>query len=285
MAFDDVITRRGTGSIKWDSSPELDPFWIADMDFTSPPGVIKALQERVSHGVFGYPIPHHGLTEILLHYLASRHHYQATLENIVHLGGLVPALSLAARAFGKPGDDVLTCTPVYPPFVHVGRDGNLTTLEVKHIQIDGNWTFDWEGLAKAATSKTKLFYLCSPQNPLGRCFTKVEITKISQFCLDHKMILISDEVHCDLVLDEAETPFFSVLNLPENHRRNSVVLHYPSKTYNVAGLGYAFAVIEDPKIRSRFTASKGHALPEINCLSYFAAEAAYRHGESWRQDC
>ncbi|MDF1816050.1 MAG: PatB family C-S lyase [Verrucomicrobiales bacterium] len=284
MSFDDVILRRGTGSIKWDLRPELDPYWVADMDFASPPAVIEALQKRVAHGVFGYPIPHKGLREAILNYLSSRFQFKTKVDWIVHLGGLVPALSLAARAFGEPGDELLTCTPVYPPFVSVARDAGMKTVTVDHVMSGGRWTFDWEGLEQAATAKTKIFLLCNPQNPLGRCFTGEEITRIAEFCQAKGILLVSDEVHCDLVLDEEKTPFFSALHLSEELRQNTIVLLSPSKTYNVAGLGYAYAVIENSSIRGKFKSARGHTMPEINCLAYYAAEAAYRDGESWRQD-
>lgn len=284
MSFDDVIPRRDTGSLKWNAKPTLDPFWIADMDFASPPAVIEALQTRVAHGVFGYPTPHDGLKEALFNYLSKRLNYHSSDTDIVHLGGLVPALSLAARAFGQPGDEILTCTPVYPPFVSVGNDADMKTVTVDHINVDGSWTFDWEAMEQAVTPKTKVFFLCNPQNPLGRCFTADEISKIGNFCLRHNILLVSDEIHCDLVLDESLTPFFSALHLPEEVRQNTIVLLAPSKTYNIAGLGYSFAVIENPEIRRKFTQARGHTMPEINCLAYYAAEAAYRDGEAWRQD-
>jgi len=289
MSFDSIIDRRGTGSLKWDKCPSLLPFWVADMDFASPPEVIEALLARVRHGVFGYATPHPGLGTALEDYLARRFRYEMRQE-IIHLGGLVPALSLAARAFGQPGDELLTCTPVYPPFLSVGKDAQMATVTVPHLwgSEAGRWSFDWDGLARAVTPRTRLFLLSNPQNPLGRCFSADEIMKIGQFCLEHGILLVSDEVHCDLVLDESKTPFCSALNLPDEVRKNSIVLLSPSKTYNIAGLGYAFAVIEEARIAAKFRAARGHTMPEINCLAYFAAEAAYRHGEPWRQgllDC
>lgn len=284
MSFDQVIQRRGTGSIKWDLRPELDPYWIADMDFQSPPSVVEALISRARFGVFGYPLPHDGLIESIGSYLRDRHQYQLTESHLVHLGGLVPALSLAARAFGQPGEELLTCPPVYPPFLGVGNDAGLETITVPHVRSDDRWTFDWAGLEEAVTPQTRLFLLCSPQNPLGRCFGKEEIARIAEFCLRHGIVLVSDEVHCDLVLEEDRTPFFSTLNLPEELRQNQIVLLSPSKTYNIAGLGYAYAIIENSQLRAAFKKARGHTMPEINGLAYYAAEAAYRSGETWRRE-
>jgi cystathionine beta-lyase len=282
--FNSPIARRGTGSLKWDKRPDLDPFWVADMDFVSPPPVLDALQRRIDHGVFGYALPQPSLVEAIQGYLQTRLGVVTPEEHLVHLGGLVPALSLAARAFGKPGEALLTCTPSYPPFLGIHQDAGLELQTVHHRHLDGRWTFDWEALEAKVTPATRLFILSNPQNPLGRVFDESEIVQLATFCEKHDLILVSDEIHCDLILEEERTPHFSALHLPEDLRDRTITLLAPSKTYNIAGLGYAFAVIPNPKIRQRFTTARGHTLPEINCLAYHAAEAAYRHGEPWRQE-
>ncbi|MBK1832584.1 MalY/PatB family protein [Roseibacillus ishigakijimensis] len=279
-----VANRRDTGSLKWDRRPDLDPFWVADMDFQSPPEVMEALRQRVDHGVFGYALPHPSLVETVQSYLARRIGYEAKEEEIVHLGGLVPALSMAGRAFAKPGESLMTCTPVYPPFLGVHRDGGTELITVEHVQVEGVWTFDWEKMVAAVKQDTRVFILSNPQNPLGRVLTEREMVKLATFCQKLGILLVSDEIHCDLILDEEETPHFSALNLPEDLRKNTITLLSPSKTYNIAGLGYAYAVIPDDSVRRRFQAAKGHTLSEINALSYHAAEAAYNHGEPWRQE-
>ncbi|MDP0489827.1 MAG: PatB family C-S lyase [Verrucomicrobiota bacterium JB023] len=279
-----VPDRRDTGSLKWDKRPDLDPFWVADMDFQSPPEVIDTLRDRIDHGVFGYALPHAGLVDSVLGYLDRRMKYQAKEEEIIHLGGLVPALSLAVRAFCKPGESVMTCTPVYPPFLGVHHDGDTELITVPHLHDGEKWTFDWAKLVASVRKDTGVFILSNPQNPLGRAFTKKEIIKLATFCKKLGIVLLSDEIHCDLILDEFETPHFSALNLPEDLRANTITLLSPSKTYNIAGLGYAYAVIPDASLRRRFTAARGHTLAEINALAYHAAEAAYRHGEPWREE-
>lgn len=280
--FDTPIVRRGTGCIKYDRKPELDPFWVADMDFASTPAILKALHDRVDHGIFGYAQAHAGLNEAVICYLRDRRSATVPLEEIVHLGGLVPALSLAARAFCKAGDAVMTCTPVYPPFIGVHHDAHVSLITVDHVKVDGRWSFDWEAMENAVTPETKIFLLCNPQNPLGRVFSAEEVTKLANFCETHDLVLVSDEIHCDLIFDEIATPHFSALNLPADLAKRTITLLSPSKTWNIAGLGYAFAVIPDDSIRRKFTAARGHTLCEINALSYYAAEAAYRDGESWR---
>ena len=284
MSFDTIIPRRGTGSIKWDRRPELDPFWVADMDFTSPQCVLDAIQGRINHGVFGYAQAHEGLNEALIDYLSTRHKADVNIDHIVHLGGLVVALSLVARAYIAEGEALMTCSPVYPPFLGVAHDAKAETIDVSHSLVDGKYGFDWNAMEAAVTDKTKVFILCNPQNPSGRSFTKDEITKVAEFCHKHDLVLVSDEIHCDLVFNEDKQPFYSAIHLPTELKQKLIVLQAPSKTYNIAGLGYAFAIIENDSTRRKFNQAKGHTLPEINCVAFYAAEAAYRHGEPWRQD-
>ncbi len=282
--FDTPVERRGTGSIKFDRRPGLDPFWVADMDFASPPCIIEALHHRVDHGVFGYAQAHEALQDAVLAYLRTRRGVTVDAEAITHLGGLVPALSLAVRAWCKPGDSVMTCTPVYPPFLGVHRDAGVALIAVDHVLDQGVWAFDFEAMERALKPTTRVFLLCNPQNPLGRVFSKDEIVKLAEFCESHDLVLVSDEIHCDLIFDEDLTPHVSALNLPERFHSRIISLLSPSKTWNIAGLGHAMAVIPDEALRRRFQSARGHTLAEINALSYHAAEAAYRDGEPWRRE-
>ena len=282
--FDTPIARRGSGCIKYDRRPDLDPFWVADMDFASAPPILEALHRRVDHGVFGYAQAHEELNDAVTTYLRDRRGAKVAVDQIVHLGGLVPALSLAGRAFCKPGEAMMTCTPVYPPFLGVHHDGMAELITVDHVRGPQGWTFDWEAMEKAVTPATRLFLLCNPQNPLGRVFSTAEVIKLAEFCEAHDMILVSDEIHCDLVFDESATPHFSALKLPERFACRTITLLSPSKTWNIAGLGYAYAVVPEDSLRRRFSAARGHTLAEINALAYYAAEAAYRHGEPWRRE-
>jgi cystathionine beta-lyase len=282
--FDTPTIRRGTGCIKYDRRPELDPFWVADMDFVSAPCILDALHRRVDHGVFGYAQPHVGLNEAILDYLRDRRGATVPLEQIVHLGGLVPALSLAARAFCKAGESVMTCTPVYPPFLGVHHDAGVGLISVDHVLSDGQWAFDWQAMEQAVTPATRVFLLCNPQNPLGKVFSMADVERLAEFCEAHDLILVSDEIHCDLIFDEASTPHFSGVNLAERFAQRTITLLSPSKTWNIAGLGYAYAVIPNDSIRRKFSAARGHTLSEINALAYYAAESAYRDGEPWRRE-
>ena len=279
--FDTVIPRKGTGCIKFDRRPELDPFWVADMDFVSAPAILDALHKRVDHGVFGYAQAHEGLTEAICGYLKDCRGVELIDGHLIHLGGLVPALSLAARAYCERGDEVMTCTPVYYPFLNVHKDAGAKLLTVDHVFENSRWEFDWTKMEQTVTERTKIFLLCNPQNPLGRVFTEEEIIRLAEFCERHDVVLVSDEIHCDLIL-EGDQKHYSALNLPERFQNRVVAMFSPSKTWNIAGLGYAFTIIPDDSLRRRFQAARGHTLAEINALSYYAAEAAYRDGEEWR---
>lgn len=281
--FDILPERRGTGSIKWDRYPDYLPYWVADMDFRSPECVVEAIQRRTEHGVFGYAHAHEGLVDAVLQYLGSMHSVTATAEDIVHLPGMVPALSLACRAYAKPGDQVMISSPVYYPFFHVAADAGAELIDVPHTRDESTWRFDWDAMEVAVTPRTKILILCNPQNPLGRVFSQSEIEQLADFCVRHDLILVSDEIHCDLIL-EPDQKHYTALRLPESFHERLVTLMAPSKTYNIAGLGYSFAIIKDPLLRKKFNGARGCTMPEINALAMYAAEAAYRDGEPWRRD-
>lgn len=280
--FDHLPERQGTGAIKWDRFPGYRPFWVADMDFLSPDCVVEAIQSRTAHGIFGYAHAHEGLVSSVLAYLKTIHGVEAEADELVHLPGMVPALSMACRAFAEPGDQIMINSPVYYPFFHVAADAGAETVAVPHIRDSVTWRFDWEAMEAAVTPSTKLLILCNPQNPLGRVFSEQEVLHLAEFCERHDLILVADEIHCDLILDP-DQKHYSALRLREGFQQRLITLMAPSKTYNIAGLGYSFAVIKDPELRRRFVKAKGCTLPEINALSMYAAEAAYRDGEPWRQ--
>ncbi|MBD3674155.1 MAG: putative C-S lyase [Planctomycetaceae bacterium] len=281
--FDVLPERRGTGSIKWERFPEYTPFWVADMDFASPDCVVEALHRRVDHGVFGYAAAHTGLIESVLDYLSTMHGVEADEKDLVHLPGMVLALSLACRALCEPGDQVMINSPVYYPFFKVPADAEAELIDVPFTRDETTWRFDWDAMEAAVTPRTRILILCNPQNPLGRAFSEEEIQQLADFCERHDLVLLSDEIHCDLILED-DQPHYSALKLPESFQKRLIILMAPSKTYNIAGLGYSFAVIRDPELRRKFNSARGCTVPEINALAMYAAEAAYRDGEPWRRD-
>jgi len=277
--FTNCPDRSGTGSLKWErySGRDVLPMWVADMDFVSAPEIVAALQQRAAHGVFGYTIPPRSTVEIVLEYLQTRHGVAATAEEIVWFPGLVPALNVACRAFVQPGEEVLTCTPVYPPFLSAPEHAGVGLRTVDLVENNGTWDIDFDALESAVTPRTKLFILCNPHNPVGRVFPEATVARLADFCQKHSLVLISDEIHCDLVLDDA--PHVSGLKFPGP---KTVAMFAPSKTFNLAGLACAFLVIPDAATRRTFQHAARGLITEVNAFGYTGCEVALRHGWPWR---
>ncbi len=285
--FTTVPDRRNTGSLKWDKYRGRDilPLWVADMDFVSPPAVVEALRARVDNGIYGYTLPTDDAVQAVLEYLNTRHNYIAQPEWIVWSHGLVPALNIACRAFANQGESILTCTPVYPPFLSAPTNMERKLIAVPLIVVNDRWEFDWPALEAAVTADTRVFSLCSPHNPVGRVWSRNELRQVADFCARHHLVLVSDEIHCDLVLDEPAGVRHTVTATlgPEIEAR-TVTQMAPSKTYNVPGLACAFSIIPDAKLRAAFQRAAWGIVTEINLFGYVGLTAAYRHGEPWRQE-
>ena len=283
--FDSCPERTGFGSLKWNKYKGRDilPLWVADMDFVTAPEILEALQERLDHGVFGYTIPHEAPIEAVINYLDRQHGYSAKASWLNFLPGLVPAINLCCHAFTEPGDSVMTATPVYPPFITAPDYAERELIKVP-LCLDGQdrWTLDIDAMEAAIKAHTKIFVLCSPHNPVGRVFSKEELNALADFCKRHDLILISDEIHCDLVFDTEVTHTLTA-TLSEQIADRTVTLMAPSKTYNLPGLACAFSVIENTKLRSQFQKTIRGIITEVNCFGYAGITAAYDHGEPWRQ--
>ncbi len=283
--FDTCPDRTGYGSLKWDKYKGRDilPLWVADMDFETAPEIVEGLQKRLDHGIFGYTIPHEAPIEAVLNYLDRAHNYSAQANWLNFLPGLVPAINLCCHAFTEPGDAVMTATPVYPPFLSAPDYAGRELIKVPLcLNTEDQWTLDIDAMEAAVTPKTKIFVLCSPHNPVGRVLTREELTGIADFCERHDLILISDEIHCDLVFDETKKHTVTA-TLSEQIAARTVTLMAPSKTYNLPGLACAFSVIEDTKLRLQFQKTIRGIITEVNCFGYAGIEAAYNRGEPWRQ--
>lgn len=281
--FDEIVERRGTASEKWDKYKGRDiiPLWVADMDFKSPPAILDALHERVSHGVFGYSRAPEGLGEAVTESLSREFGWEVKKEWITWLPGLVTGLNISCRAVGSAGDDVVTFTPVYPPFMTAPELSGRKTVKVPLACRDGRWGIDLDLLERAVTPNTRLLLLCSPHNPVGRVWTKEELEVLADFAERHDLVICSDEIHAGLVLEEG-LRHVPIATLSPEVARRTITLHAPSKTYNVPGLGCSFAVISDDTLRRSFRKAMAGIVPHVNLLGYTAAEAAYRHGEPWR---
>jgi cystathionine beta-lyase len=281
--FDTAITRLGTDSQKWQKYADSDvlPMWVADMDFKSSPAILAALRARVEHGVFGYARPTKATMDAMVAAMTDRYGWTVDPAWFVWLPGLVCGLNVTARAFAEPGDEVLTLAPIYPPFMSAPKNSARVSVSVPLQLRDSRWEIDWTALADAVTPRTRLFLLCNPHNPVARVWRRGELERIAAFCLRHNLILCSDEIHCDLILDAI--PHTPTALLGGEIARRSITLMAPSKTYNIPGLGTSFAIIPDPELRSRFVRATAGIVAEVNALGYAACEAAYRDSEAWRQ--
>jgi cystathionine beta-lyase len=285
--FETIPDRRNTGSLKWQRYKDRDilPMWVADMDFTSPVEIREALEARVAHGVYGYTVPYASVEESVIDYMKRVHKVEVKREWIVWMPGLVPALNTASRAFEQPGDSVLTNTPVYPPFLTAPEWQNKELLSVP-LKIDtekDRYTFDFEAMEAAVNDRTRLFILCNPHNPVGRAWNLDELRQLLDFCKRHNLIVVSDEIHCDLIIDPT-VPHHTFLALDDWAYDHSITLMAPSKTYNVPGLSCSFIIIPNPEIRVRFQRASRGMITEVNAFGYAGCEAAFRYGEPWRQE-
>ena len=280
--FDAPVERRGSDSVKWGRYAGRDvlPLWVADMDFPAPPAVLAALRERVDHGVFGYGHAPEAAAESVLAHLAGEYSWSVAAEWIVWLPGLVTGLNVACRAVDG---GVMTAAPVYPPFFSAPRHFARPLARVDLSCRDGRWGWDWEALQAGVTTETRLFLLCHPHNPVGRCWDASELHQLAAFAEQNDLVVCSDEIHCGLILDSGRRhiPFAT---LSADAARRTITLMAPSKTYNIPGLGCAFAVIPDAGLRRRFQRAMDGIVPHVNVLGFAACAAAYRDCDDWHAE-
>jgi cystathionine beta-lyase len=275
--------RRGTGSEKWDRWQGRDvlPLWVADMDFAAPEVVLEAIRARVNHGVFGYTHDTPGFAPALAAHLESLHGWSIDPACVVGTPGVVTGLALSARLLAGEGDGIITFTPVYPPFLTLPARAGRRCIPVPLLQAPDRWSIDWDALERAAT-QAKLFWLCHPHNPTGTVFSRSELLRIADLAERHGLTVVSDEIWSDLVLDDelGHVPFAS---LDHPAARKAITLTAPSKTWNLAGLACAAAILPDVGMKARWRPAGGGLVPMVNPLGYTAAEAAWRHGDPWRR--
>jgi cystathionine beta-lyase len=281
--FDSLIDRRDSDSLKWHDARENDaiPMWVADMDFASPPCVLRAMRERVDHGVFGYSVPMDEVNQSVVAWAQSHYGWQIDREWIVWLPGLVPGLHVASEACAAAGEEVLTFVPVYPPFLSAPLARGRAIRTVPLTRQGGRWTISTDELDKAITSRTRLLLLCNPHNPVGRAFGYEELEEVAEMCQRHNLLVCSDEIHCDLILtSERHIPFAS---LNDEIANRTITLMSPAKTFNTTGLNCGFAVIPNDDLRQHFRSVASGMVPQPNGLGYAACRAAFEEGEAWRR--
>ena len=293
--FDEKINRRGSHSVKWeymmdgveftyqDHSREdgLVPMWVADMDFRCPPAVIEALKARVEHGIFGYSVPPDSYYKTVMNWVARRHGWQVEQDWIMLSSGVVPALSMLVQTFLSPGEKVLIQPPVYYPFFWTieKNGGEVVSNSLRYEQ--GRYCMDFEDLAqKAADPSVKIAILCNPHNPVGRVWSREELVQFGQICLENEVLVVSDEIHGDLIYPNQT--FISSGTLGESFRQNSIICIAASKTFNIAGLQTSNIIIPNQALREPFAQTlERNGLWFPNLLGVVATEAAYNHGEVW----
>jgi cysteine-S-conjugate beta-lyase len=284
LDFDEVIDRYGTASVKWDKYAGRDviPMWVADMDFRSAPAIVDALKQRVEHGVFGYTDPPAELNEVIAAALERDYAWKIRPEWLMWLPGLVTGINLVSRAIGDDGDDVVTAVPVYHPFlsgpVYQRRTVTRVPMRLKGTQ----WTWDLERLDAAITPRTRLLLLCNPHNPVGRVFSRGELSALARIAEKRDLIIASDEIHCGLVLDR-DKPHVCIAALGENIAGRTITLMSASKTFNLPGLGCAFAVVPNGELHARLGQAAAGIVPRVNAMAFAATLAAYRDGTDWQR--
>jgi cystathionine beta-lyase len=293
MNFDEPIDRRGSESYKWREYPDdVIPLFVADMDFRSPEPVVRALRDYVDAGVFGYPRGLHAtdraqldeLTTLVADRMRDRYGWFVAPEAVVPVPGAVSGLNIACHMLAdsrEPGRrGVLVQTPVYPQILIAPIKAGLTREEAPLVADDaGRYTVDWDAFSDAAR-RSGMFILCNPHNPVGRVFQRDELMRMARICADAGTIICADEVHSDLLFDgHAHLP---IAAFGSEIVDRTITLVGPSKTFNLAGLQCAFAIIPDPELRRRYRRFRNAAVPWVNAPGLIAAEAAYRHGDAWR---
>jgi cystathionine beta-lyase len=275
-----------THSSRWRKYADRDvlPLWVADMDFAAPPAVIQALHERVAQGVFGYCSAPASLTQAIVEAMQRLYGWHVHPDWIVYLPGAVVGLNVMSRALLADGDELLCLTPIYPPFMTAPQVSGRVARQVPLVldRAAHRWSIDFDALEAAITPRTKMLLLCHPHNPISRVWREDELRQLAELCERHNLYIGSDELHCDLILDPL-LRHIPMAMLGDSIAQRTVTLMAPSKTFNLAGLGTTLAIIPDAIARQKIRTAAAYRASSVNALGYVACEAAYRHGEPWRQ--
>jgi cystathionine beta-lyase len=291
--FDRIIDRTNSDSAKWNvkaifGRTDILPMWVADMDFPVPRPVTEALQKRIEHEVYGYGYTQPSLIEAIIKRMKKRYGWKIEPEWIVFTPGVIPAVNAAIHAYCHPGDEVIIQDPVYHPFWSSIEQCGCRVASNPLKLINGHYEIDINDLEEKFTpkdgmrrgsSRIKMMVLCSPHNPIGRVWTEDELIAMGEIMLKHKTVMVSDEVHCELLFDgHKHIPFASI---SEEFAQNSIVCQAGSKTFNLAGLGASTIIIPNQRLRDEFNAARSGIMPQPSVLSLVALEAAYREGDEW----
>ena len=287
--FDKIIARAGTGALKFDALEErygnadLLPLWVADMDFETPPFIVDALRRRMEHPIFGYTVVPADYLPAIADWLWAHHAWRVKTDWICYIPGVVKGIGAAINAFVRPGEKIIIQPPVYHPFrMTIRGNGREVVNNPLRENADGTYSMDFENLAAVADEKCKMLVLANPHNPGGIVWDRGTLARLADFCAARGILVVSDEIHCDLALwNNVHTPFATVSDAAA---ACSITFSAPSKTFNLAGIVSSYAVVPDEAIRRRFFGwLTANELNDPPIFSTIAAVAAFRHGEEWRR--
>ena len=284
--FDEIVDRSNTSCIKWDYVKEflgednLLPMWVADMDFKTPDFIIKAVKERANHEIFGYSMRPQGYYQSIVDWVRNRHSWEIEKDWIVFSPGVVPAVNIAVLAFTQPGDEIIVQPPVYFPFFTAVTDHNRKLVYNQLKLENGHYTINFDDLKRKITSQTKMIILSNPHNPVGRAWTEKELKELAEICVKNKILILSDEIHSDLVFKPNRHCVLAKLSV--EIADHTLTMMAPSKTFNLAGMSTSSVIISNPELRKTFKAmlDKLH-LGLGNIFGAVASEAAYINGKDW----
>ncbi|MDO5760648.1 MAG: MalY/PatB family protein [Bacteroidota bacterium] len=284
--FDSIIKRRNTNCVKWDEDKQEDiiPLWVADMDFKTAPCIQQALEKRVNHGVFGYAHVPQQYYDAVVHWFGKRHGWKIVPSNIIYTTGVVPALSAVIKAYCSKGDKILVQTPIYNCFFSSIRNNECILVDSPLVLNNRRYEIDFEDFEKKIIdNKVKCFLLCNPHNPAGRVWTKQELLRMGEICNKHKVLVISDEIHCELVMPNYK--YIPYASIGKAFEKNSVILCSPSKSFNIAGLQIANIVCTEEDLSQKINkAINVNEICDVNPFGIEALIAAYTQGESWIEE-
>ena len=282
--FDVEIDRSGSSSAKWDRYRGTDilPMWVADTDFVVPPEILGAMQKRLAHGVFGYTNKPDGINELVAERLQNLYQWSVNPSWVVWLPGVISGMHMGARCVGSSGDSVLVPSVIYPPIEATPELCDRKSLTVPMVKNEGRWVLDLDWIEANINKDCRVLHLCNPQNPGGSVYTREELTRLAEIAVAHDLIVCSDEVHSDLILEPGRA-HIPIATLGEEIAKRSITMMAPSKTFNTAGLSCAFAVVPDAKLRRRFRKAGQGIVPYVNVFGYTSAQAAYEFGDEWNR--
>jgi cystathionine beta-lyase len=287
--FDEIINRRGSSSVKYDSLKEvfgrddIHPMWVADMDFQAPPSVLDAVRQTAERGIFGYTFRSVESVDQFINWVQRRYNWEIKREWITSAPGIVAALPVSIRAFTKPGDKILIQTPVYPPFHNIVKENNRVLVKSPLIEGEDGWNIDWNDFENNLKDGVKMFILCSSHNPLGRVWNREELKRMGELCVKYGTIIFSDEIHADLSLyGNTHIPMASV---SEEIASSTITAMAPSKTFNVAGMLNSVIISSSPTLFSGYQSELLSLHLDLgNIFGHISMEAAYSGGENWLED-